>query len=403
MSKSTFFKLTLMLLFITPLFNTPVSMFTVFCIGLLYPIYMIKNKEAFLRFKDGVRDLKNQKMSLVFIFISIWSFISFFWSKNLLGLVIGFIYLSLIMFYLSLKFEFNTPYFRDGIINTFLLSELVVCLYLVFQYISVRFIHKDPFLRSNSYSTMENANVFAVFCLMGLFIALSRLRKKNPRWMTLGYSLISLLCLMSVILASSRNVLIALVFGLLLLAYRFRPKYLVAVFTFIASSLFIPRFKSRMLEIFSYEQNVLRVKLWRTALNMTKEHPITGSGLNNFYESYQRYIAENPHLFNNFDTKEMYHAHNIFFRFSSELGLVGLLAIILLIVFSIGSIRKRLSDENKVGVKAYENLNMTYITLITFYVCNAFDSYFSIAKILIIWVMIMGMYAGYVYSEGERE
>lgn len=404
MERQTYLKSVVFLLFTIPLMNTALSMFLSFMLGAIYSYYIIKNREARDRFTEGVKSLRGDKITLTFIFICFWSLISFIWGRDLLGLVIGFIYMSLLMFYLSLKFELNSEDDQRLIMSTFLITVFIVCGYLMVQILIYKFIYNVPFKRTDAFSTMDNANIMAVYALLGLFIALNKIHKGKPYWVNSFYILVSLMALTSIFLASSRAIFLAVLMGFLLISYKYKPKYLIAVFGFVTAALTVPAFQNRMLEIFSYEQNVLRIKLWRTALHMTIEHPILGSGLNNFYASYQKFIANNPQLFNIYDTREIYHAHNFILRFSSELGLVGLIAILLFIFFSFKSIRRMIKlNENNIPGFNYGNLNSTYVVLFTFYFANAFDSYFSIAKILTVWVMISGLYAGFIYRNGKKE
>jgi len=73
-----------------------------------------------------------------------------------------------------------------------------------------------------------------------------------------------------------------------------------------------------------------RLNLWRSALNMISDHPLTGVGLDNFLYAYRgRYIApaawQDPHLS---------HAHNLLLDFAARLGLPGLaVAFWLLVTF----------------------------------------------------------------------
>ncbi|MDP7544306.1 MAG: O-antigen ligase family protein [Anaerolineales bacterium] len=73
-----------------------------------------------------------------------------------------------------------------------------------------------------------------------------------------------------------------------------------------------------------------RLNLWRSALNMISDHPLTGVGLDNFLYAYRgRYIApaawQDPHLS---------HAHNWLLDFATRLGLPGLaVAFWLLVAF----------------------------------------------------------------------
>ncbi len=76
------------------------------------------------------------------------------------------------------------------------------------------------------------------------------------------------------------------------------------------------------------ETGLLRMSLWRSSLNMLRDHPIFGVGLDNFlYEYRGRYILDSA-----LQEPDLSHPHNIFLDFATRLGLIGLAAGIWMIV-----------------------------------------------------------------------
>jgi O-antigen ligase len=84
------------------------------------------------------------------------------------------------------------------------------------------------------------------------------------------------------------------------------------------------------------ETGFFRISLWRSSLNMMRDHPIFGVGLDNFLYAYRgRYILDNA-----WQEPNLSHPHNIFLDFATRLGFLGLAAAIwLIIVFTRVSIR----------------------------------------------------------------
>ncbi|MFQ5421912.1 MAG: O-antigen ligase family protein, partial [Anaerolineae bacterium] len=67
---------------------------------------------------------------------------------------------------------------------------------------------------------------------------------------------------------------------------------------------------------------VFRVNLWRASLNMVRQHPWFGVGLDNFLYAYRgRYIFDAA-----WQEPNLSHPHNILLDFATRLGLLGLLA-----------------------------------------------------------------------------
>ena len=69
--------------------------------------------------------------------------------------------------------------------------------------------------------------------------------------------------------------------------------------------------------------NLGRFEVWTSSINMFKDHPVTGVGIGQWrtiYESSYRLPTENQHL---------YHAHNNFIQLLGEVGLLGLLGVLI--------------------------------------------------------------------------
>ncbi len=69
--------------------------------------------------------------------------------------------------------------------------------------------------------------------------------------------------------------------------------------------------------------NLGRFDVWTSSINMFKDHPVTGVGIGQWrtiYEASYRLPTENQHL---------YHAHNNFIQLLGEVGLLGLLGVII--------------------------------------------------------------------------
>ncbi|HIP73848.1 MAG TPA: hypothetical protein EYH05_20935, partial [Anaerolineae bacterium] len=70
------------------------------------------------------------------------------------------------------------------------------------------------------------------------------------------------------------------------------------------------------------ETGLFRLKLWQASLNMIREHPFFGVGLDNFLYAYRgRYIFAEA-----WRDPNLSHPHNIFLDFGTRLGLLGLAA-----------------------------------------------------------------------------
>jgi len=71
----------------------------------------------------------------------------------------------------------------------------------------------------------------------------------------------------------------------------------------------------------------LRLRLWTSALQMIRDHPVTGVGLDNFLYVYEDYIQPGAEI-----EPDLSHPHNIILDFWTRLGLPGLVALFWLLV-----------------------------------------------------------------------
>lgn len=94
----------------------------------------------------------------------------------------------------------------------------------------------------------------------------------------------------------------------------------------LASALQIPQIAGRLNP--QGETGFFRLNLWQSSLNMIRDHPVFGVGLDNFLYSYRgRYILDSA-----WREPNLNHPHNIVLDFATRLGILGLAAGIWLVV-----------------------------------------------------------------------
>lgn len=181
---------------------------------------------------------------------------------------------------------------------------------------------------------------------------------------------------------------------LAIVIWKYNPRYIVILIVLGAVVLTVPELQQRFLDIFSYEQNVQRVKVWRVAGMLFSEKPFFGVGANSFRIGYMRIFEANPQLFNNYDIKVLWHVHNMFMRFAAELGIPGLLSLCLLIA---GSFRMMRSITASAIYKKSGSVMMdgVYLAIIAFYLANLLDSYWMSPKPLVVFAFQLGLAGGY--------
>lgn len=94
------------------------------------------------------------------------------------------------------------------------------------------------------------------------------------------------------------------------------------VWGFSTQSQYVARFES-ITNTTTDGSNLGRFEVWTSSIHMFKDHPITGVGIGQWriiYEKSYRLPTENQHL---------YHAHNNFIQLLSEVGILGLLGVLI--------------------------------------------------------------------------
>ena len=152
----------------------------------------------------------------------------------------------------------------------------------------------------------------------------------NKGWLRIVSGLIGAIIGITLLLTFSKG---ALVFGvpialLILLSYGLRERgynvglwvgsaVLAGIIAFILL-LQLPQLAGRL--NLTGSTSFVRVYLWRSSLEMIREHPWWGIGLDNFLYAYRgRYVLESA-----WREPNLNHPHNFFFDFATRLGLIGL-------------------------------------------------------------------------------
>lgn len=201
-------------------------------------------------------------------------------------------------------------------------------------------------------ASFPDANVFGIYLsaiaplLIGLALYYFKRKKK------IAMSLVSILVLLGITLTYSRPTLLAIYIILLFLSIVKKDKILLAaliIFIFMAPFVMPRNVKNWAKEVdcnpIRFMCNDDRIAIYRSSLNMIKDHPVIGVGINTFMKNYKKY-KECPE-YRNTVTSDYIYAHNNFLHMAGEIGLVGLgvFAWLLYMLFSVSSrIYKRLKD-----------------------------------------------------------
>ncbi len=238
-----------------------------------------------------------------------------------------------------------------------------------------------------SYATLIHINTLAGYLTLMIPIVLSLLfyAPKRSEKILLTFSLITMIiCL---IFTRSRSGWLALVGAMSFLVIIKKEKRLAIGLTLViivVVSLLIPSIKARLRITFDLTANKDRICLAKSALQMIKDHPLTGIGVNTFYYIYPQYQLPEEKV------SGRPHAHNVFLQIGAEMGLFAIIIFLWLLVrvFKIGwKTLRRTKDEYLrtlvIGLLA---------SLIAFLISQEFDFMWSRPNLFIFFWILLAMF-----------
>ena len=237
-----------------------------------------------------------------------------------------------------------------------------------------------------SYATLIHINTLAGYLTLMIPIVLSLLfyAPKKGEKILLTFSLITMIiCL---IFTRSRSGWLALVGAMSFLVIIKKEKRLaigLILVIIVVVSLLMPSINARLRITFDLTANKGRICLAKSALQMIKDYPLTGIGVNTFLHIYPQYqLPEDKEL-------GRPHAHNVFLQIGAEMGLFAIIILLWLLirVFKIGwKTLRRTKDEYLralvIGLLA---------SLIAFLISQEFDYMWSRPNLFIFFWMLLAM------------
>ncbi len=186
---------------------------------------------------------------------------------------------------------------------------------------------------AGSTAFFANASDFGVAMCVVLPLALYLVKSVRSKILKSIALVIFAFFALSILTCGSRGAAVALL--MMVLVYWIKsPKkilsgLLIVIFIFSFWSLSSQPWRERLFSAFRYEEDTtasIRLDLWKAGIDMTLDHPLMGVGMNNFpYQYANKYSPEARKVF--------WAPHNIFIQASSELGVGGLLCLILCLFY----------------------------------------------------------------------
>ena len=309
------------------------NVFIIFSILLfLYLLYKSKKDNVNL-FADIADDVKfNQKMLFILILSMLPNILFSYDIKDSVKCFFDMWVYRLIAFFIITTFVRDKKLLLKMLL-AFLFAETVESVFVTYK--AMNGVYRPAGFGHN---VMHLAAILVVlFPVLVVLIADSSFTKKERL-----FSTVMAVCVLSGIIAiQSRGVWLALLLicPILLFKYVLRSKKHMVVALLILTSLtgffvtsptFTNRFKS-ITNITTDRSNADRILVWESSINMIKDHPVTGVGLDCWKRTYEKsYKLKEV-------TQNMMHSHNNFIQMFAEAGIFGFLGFLSFTVFMLWS------------------------------------------------------------------
>jgi len=271
------------------------------------------------------------------------------------------------------------------ILYSYTISSLIVAIFAFRNFLLYPMERQVPFL------SYQNSNFFpASISVPILFMILLFIHKKGLK--KISWFVFASLGLFAGLISQTRTFIVSFLTSMSSMIYFSKgkiKKIFLVLAIFVALVPFMPKgLYNRAISIPTAAQNpkdrgTARLDIWLVSLNIVREHPLTGVGLNNFRQAYLTALPETGGIVRYKWSIE--DAHNIYLHTFAELGVFGL-AIFMSIIYIIGrglvKAVKRLTDKS---MKIYVELalvNFIFMLTYGFFVMIHYRKFFWFALAL---------------------
>ncbi len=388
--KKILFILTCVYIILVPLIPKEIAfkgvLFTDLILALIIFIYIVSivvSKKCRGNFIRGIIDFFTSKLSIfIVILLAIMLLSTVYAVDKTLALSESARFITYIFMYFIIKYEFNAKNQIKILLKSYIFVSFILTCIGIFQHFT-GFGLTEKFTKTSAFgtgiriaATLFNPNAYGAYLILIIFpvIMLSIYEKnKNKKIM---YILLSILLLTNLLMTLSRNAFLGFGLGVLVLALIYSIKLIFALGGFSVLLIFIPSVFQRLKDVTNFSQDESRIKLWKTAIMMIKEHPIFGVGNGNFVTRYNEYIKKYKEL--KYQEYQNYPGHNSYLKVQSELGIIGIVSFLGIVTISLSRVKKLYSTTTDSFYKPFYMGVMA--SMVAFLFMNLFDNLFFVPK-----------------------
>ena len=372
-------------IFLLPIIPDKFEMFnrqikTDYFLVLIYIVFVcitLASKELRGSIKSNITHfVKDPTTVLMIILLLIMLFSTGYSLEKKLALSESLRFLNYVLLFFIIKYGIRYKVTYNYILVTYLVSAFFVSIIGIVMYfngINVQNVYGE--IRAES--TFGNSNSFAAFLIISIFPILMLLFKgKYTKLKILISMAVASICI-AIVLSGSRNAFLAFGIGMIVLCIFFNWRTIGLLIPLSVVLLLIPKVNRRIFSLFSSTQDDSRIKLWKTAVAMIREHPILGVGNGNYVSQYDIYVKKYPELA--YPDYKRFTTHNSYLKVESELGIFGILSFFGILAVSLYRMKKYIEIEKEMFFSFF--FTGMFASVVAFYFMNISDNLFFVPKI----------------------
>ncbi|GEM_PF-1429047 len=374
--------------------DLPLSDIMFLMILITFITIVLMSKEYKRKVVRAISSIIHNKLDIsLIVFFLIMCFSTLYSLEKVLAIKESIRFASYLVIYFIIKYFITSERWIKLLINSIIVNIYIVCSFGAFQYIT-NFKLKEEYIVNYDYikripSTLENPNSLAGYLILFLFpmimLTIMHFNNRKVNFKFIMYALLSAMILLGLILTGSRNGYVGIFIGIISLSILYSFKLLLSFGVLGFIGIINPKVMQRVLALFDASKNSSRLKLWKLGGYMIKDHPILGVGNGNYVTYYDIYSEKYPNL--RYGDYKRFSSHNTFIKIQSELGLIGSVSFILVIVFVVKEILEFVRSVTSQWWKVF--YIGFFASTISFLVMSISDNLLFVPKIaLYFWAVI---------------
>lgn len=345
---------------------------------IMYTLIAIKDTHSF--FSD-IKSFLKDFLGISFCVLLAIMFISIAYATNKhLALQESARFLSFVVLYFIIKYN-TTSKHAKGFVNSYVISFILVNVFGILQKLTGYGLEHKYFMENKVeriQATFDNPNAFAAFLVIGAFPIIMMIVNSKKVYEKVIFAVIFMFTMFNIYFSGSRNSFIAIIVGGIVIALLYNWSFFIGLFLIGGVAFSVPQFRKRVMEIGIIASDKNRLKIWETAVKMIKEHPLLGVGNGNYITKVAGYGQKYKEL--SFPGYESMPCHNSFLKVEAELGIIGGLSFLSIIINIIIKIKNVITKENDRSLKLF------YVgfvaSIMGFLVMNFFEALFFLPKVI---------------------